>query len=71
VAPVGRSALLAHDSIVFGMVADPEPENAFWIFYAQRSIKQSDANRAVFADSFEMEGWMLRVGFKELKIFIR
>jgi len=61
---------LASDAIVLRMAADPEPQDAIRCVDCQRTIVCADARRVEPANAFEMQRGMLRIGLKELELFI-
>jgi hypothetical protein len=60
-APVGCSGLLAHESVVLCVGADPEPDNARWTVDAEYTVMKTDASGPDPIDALEMERRVLRV----------
>jgi len=68
---VRSNDLLASDSIIVRVRADPKPLNAAWNFVTQRSVMVANAHRPHFAEAFEMERGVPRIGLEKLEILVR
>ena len=63
--------LLASDSVIFRVGPNPKPLNAAWNFVTKCSVVIANADRPHFAQAFEMERRVPRVGLEKLEILVR
>lgn len=52
---------LAHQLVIVGMAADPEPQNAISNDHTQRAVMEANADRPKTPGFFEVQRWMVRV----------
>ena len=63
--------MLRNDSVVFGMRADPSPQEAFLGLFCECAIIATNSDGPIITDSLEMKRWVIRIGFQELEILSR
>jgi hypothetical protein len=68
----GRALLhgLPHNSVIFSMRPDPEPIDSFFDISSQCSVMFADADGPKFAEPFEVQGRVTRIGLEESKILV-
>src|SRR3989440_7870534 len=52
------------------MIADPKPDQVFFMLNCQGAITKADSHGPLTADLFEMQRGMARIIFEQLEIFI-
>ena len=58
------SVLLANEFVVFGMSADPEPQDSIGSIEAQSPVAGANAHGAEAADVFEVKGRVPGIGLE-------
>jgi hypothetical protein len=59
--------LLAHHFVIFRVTSNPEPHQSIPDFDRKGTIVQTNSNRTIFSDVFEVKGWMAGVCLQEFK----
>jgi hypothetical protein len=59
--------LLAQKFVIFRMTANPEPHQSILDFDRKGTIVQTNSNRTIFSDVFEVKGWMSGGCLQEFK----
>jgi len=65
------NSLLAGDSVIFGVSANPEPLHTLRHVVRQGAVVFANANRPKLPDALEMKRRMLRICFEKLEILVR
>jgi len=60
--------ILAQKFIILRVIADPKPENAILDIDAQCPVMESDTDRSIYFNFFEMKGRMLGIFFQKFKV---
>jgi hypothetical protein len=63
-----RKGILADQSIVIGVRADPEPNISIFRLDSQSSVAQADADGPISSNFFELERGVARIALERRKI---
>ena len=60
--------LRTDEPLVLFMKADPEPNDAVRRLDAERTMRETNSDRPILADTLELQGRMTRIDFEEFEI---
>jgi len=67
---VTSASLASNQSVVFGVVTNPEPKQVAACFNCERSVMKADPRGSKLSGFFEVERGVVRVSFDELKVSV-